>query len=38
MIMNKTKLQKDIEKVCKGHTTAEVIHAFEVLKLEMLKY
>jgi len=36
MIKNKTQLQMEIIDVIRGHTMAEVIHAFEVIKLDAL--
>lgn len=36
MLKNKTQLQKDIIKVIRNHKIAEVVHAFEVIKLDML--
>lgn len=35
-IDNPTKLQKDILKVSKGYSKAEIIHAFEVIKIHIL--
>jgi hypothetical protein len=36
MLKNKTQLQKDIIKVIRNHTVAEVIHAFEIIKMDVL--
>lgn len=36
MLKNKTKLQKNIIKVIKGHKISEVIHAFELIKIDVL--
>ncbi len=38
MIQNMTKLQKQIMKIIKGHEVSEVIHAFEVIKIDVLLY
>ena len=36
MIRDMTKLQKKIMKLTKGYSIMEIIHAFEVIKLELL--
>jgi len=36
MLKNKTPLQKDIIEVIRNHTIAEVIHAFEIIKIDVL--
>lgn len=36
MIKNKTKLQQAILEICHGYTIAEVIHAFEIIKLDLI--
>lgn len=36
MLSNPTELQKNIGDIIRGHKVMEVIHAFEVIKLDIL--